>query len=799
MNAKLFERINVPENFSLDFWRSEPQIINYCKGILAHNNITKVNLALQFSSDRAEVYSSEKYNAHTITLPDVSLVNDEKLKIKNIVARTVFLRHELAHILFTKGSYKALNRTIYNYFDDIRIENLFCKIYKGNYKLFADVIKMLFDKPDVKRSLLTPSKISFCIYARMRQKGYKITLPTEITNFYDRYYDKYKYLFYIEDFNKFIEGVDSFINEFDSDKKITSELYETIKQQIIKKQQEKEEEVLPEESNSEEESKDEEFIDINIDQVDSSEEADEEDNNSNIIIEAIQEDEEESSESTDEIKEIFNNETPEEEKENKEIEDLLSEDEILKLNPFDYSDLLKEVTTEKEIFDLDEYNFNPDDFSSATTINFYRLAPLVKGFIRKDGHLVYKTIVNKHRKVINETINYLKLKLKLRNKEKHLFGQYDGRLDQRGLKDLFVSDNPQVFYNTIKQIQNSSDFFMLIDFSGSMDLLQRRESLYSAIVLMEVCKALNINYDINVFANGAFKFKIDNNPETEKRARDILSRDLINNVNAYPRKYFSLMYILGGARDYLIKLKSINEKHSAFYEILIGSMLASLSNLELISGSTPEIQSFLTLIKDNLKRKNSKKNIFIINDGGYNNLRFKMGTPINYQASSEYLFIDKLFLEKNGIDIVIKKSSEVLLRVLKNTHHEKDSALFSVHKYEQLLNHTFFKEPLELKQRFKECLFQYNENEYRINLYNLLDFERSDLNIFYVYFNAYKQNDSLTIYKKCIKFAEENNFQVYGFGIRSNHGKTYLGDKFEVFKDASDIEENLASKIRKIF
>lgn len=819
INDKMFEKINIPENLSIDFWKSEGQIINYCQGILSYirpNNIYNITVAFREGEASVTPYGNNVYH---IILPTIKIANDDTVKLKNIVARTVFLRHELAHIIFTgkPTSSTIEEHKIYNGFEDIRIENLFSQHLKGTYKLFENLIdsvsnmmshKEVFDKVDLN---------GFIVYCRLRQKHLAIReINDQVKAVYEEIYNKYYPIFHLDDYDRFCGYVKEIIELFQSlkqqkqnnqnqepdqepneSKDDNSDIGEKEKSDNSEKQESNETEKQISEEKSEEKSEEEssDSEENNGNESESGEQEDsEEDSNTNPddSFDSEEDSEEAINEGSDEDELDFDSEESDEEtsdededqddvedKENS-LEDILRDnintDEQLTIESMDFKKLLLDVSNESDYFEMDEYQFDPKDFDGARVINFAKIAPQLKGFIRNDAKIRYQEVVNSHKKIIHETINFLKLKLKLRNKDKNLHNQNDGKLDQKSLKELFVDkEMPKVFFTTLKQIQTDSEFYLLIDFSGSMGITKKRNALTVAIILLEVCKALGIKSQIGFFAGvGKFAFKAKN-----ESSANIIINTLVENGYArneiYTQTRDTFVYVIPrvtNKSELLFNIKTVNEKPTHTAEQIIGSMLSSNQNINFITGTTPELDALISIVK-NIKTR-TKKNLFIINDGAINQLKDLNNTNI-IDFTESYVYISGEYYRAAG--------KEGLITMIAN----------KLKKY-ATQDHEFFSNPTKYVDNLFNQRFSYYSNN-TLTLY-IHDFLRS-ISVG-ISINSI-DNKTIKVYNKCIEYAKENNFNIYGFGIQSDYGKLYLKENFESFRDSADIKNSFATKIRQIF
>lgn len=840
MNQETFKKIEINDTtMSLEFWNSEVQIKNYCEGILNHNN-NDCKVTITFSGTDAFVTTKDKKN-YTITLPKTELLTDENLKLKNIIARTVFLRHELAHILFTdfnlQDQITNKNRT-FNFFDDARIENLYSRKYKGTYRLFRALIKNIYEHSKNKYFVDHANIEDFAMYCRVREKG----IMPEIKNLaletlYSSLYKKYRYIFH-NDYQVLIDGTKLIIKEFES---IEQDYQDSLKAQ----QQEQQEQ---EEAETQQDTSQPEFEEENDEQEDGDETDNTDSETSNEDDDSESENEEEQQNDSDDVIADDENTQPkqdtdtqtdsqDDDEETDEVQQAVDEvfgagDTEEESRDFEYSKLLKGVSEQKSIFSMEQYQFDPKDFREAEIVEFDKISRYIFAeeqikvvkynrrtgmqrqsykykttvFNRPDAQVIYNSIVAQHKKTIVETINYLKLKLKIRSNDRILRHQIDGKLDQRNLKDILTNKNmPEVFYTTIKSIKTDSAFYFLVDFSSSMGKVEKKDAIVCCVILTEICKALNIPYEIGLFASSnSESFRV-----VSMEAANIVATILSKNKSAQikvdsngKRKHY--VYTTNNNINLIYRLKNIKDKHTAFTEQLLANVY---SYPYILSGGTPEFESVLSIIKSNAN-KNIRKHVFIINDGMinsareiqqlanntliYNNkLRITIPEQVYKTVKSEQLvrlLFEKLkvslinsreFFEMTNWNLRYNKNSKTIEKYSDAVYEEYLEILNSPDKYDYVLS--------DAKKPLPACDY------YSVYLTGLFTHG-------WEYFSIeWTMVESVAVYQKAIEYAKKNGFDIHGFGIRSAYGIKYLGDQFQIFKDSKDIENGFAAKVRVIF
>lgn len=832
MNQEIFKKIEINDTLSLEFWNSEAQIKNYCEGILNHNNNTHT-LSVKFSGKDAYVTTVDK-KSFAINLPKIELINDEKLKLKNIIARTVFLRHELAHILYTDFNLQEQitnNKKLFNLFDDARIENLYSRQYKGTYRLFAALIKNIYEQSKIKSFTARANINDFGMYCRVREKG----ISPKITNIaleslYENLYKKYRYIFY-NNYQILINGVKALIKEFESLEQDYQDVAKNSTDNPEKTSIDDGDTASKELNENTDNSNEEEIIEKEDSKSDDAEESEENETDG----EDVEEDDDDEVGNTEEIDESDlddddNNKEDDEEDELQEtVNELFNDEENIfdENQDFEFSKLLSNIADQKTNFDINQYDFDPKDFKAAQIVEFNKISkyilvdekylgvrthPKTKvqysleqtrkiPFIRSDAQVIYNGIARQYKKTISETINYLKLKLKIRTNDKILRNQTSGKLDQRNLKDIFVNKNmPEVFYTAIKALKTDSAFYFLVDFSSSMSDSEKKDAIVCCIILTEICKTLNISYDIGLFASSTVNIYMTSTHADAIELSKKFSKE--NSIEVYSngaRKHGVRVHFKNN-ENLVYKIKNINEKHSVAVEQLLASIYSYTS---IVSGGTPEFEATLSIIRNN-SNKNTKKNIFIINDGIINIIKeiaqlpcnsiFTNGAAIRVSddtmnsMSAEKL--TELLFERLKISLIntmeFFKANDWIMDYNQNILYSQD-----IYKnYLEILNNP---DQYSYIVKTAKKITMFGSTTYEIKIHQLFN-QCKDYFAF-----DWRKAESLDMYKKAIHYAQKNGFNIHGFGIRSSYGKKYLGDQFQIFKDSKDIEDSFAAKIRNIF
>ena len=152
-----------PEFFySEEFWTDSDLIEKYCNSIMSdHGFKTKVIIA--FDETNAFVTKDHINNNHKIRIPTISFKNKTQEEIEEqILHRSVFLRHELSHILYSdfnvlkqENQHKIVSKFLLNCLEDVRIEKKFANKYRGSADAFYKLHEYFFNK---NRNIIETSK-----------------------------------------------------------------------------------------------------------------------------------------------------------------------------------------------------------------------------------------------------------------------------------------------------------------------------------------------------------------------------------------------------------------------------------------------------------------------------------------------------------------------------------------------------------------------------------------------------------------------------------------------------------------
>jgi hypothetical protein len=443
----------------------------------------------------------------------------------------------------------------------------------------------------------------------------------------------------------------------------------------------------------------------------------------------------------------------------------------------------------------------------------------IKSPYGKTSLKTYDEIVSQNKQVINEAINYLKLKFQARIKKTIKDNRSDGLIDNRNVFKILIKENQdyKIFFNTLKDIQVNAEAVLLFDFSGSM--ASNLESVFRCMVIFcEVFKALNIKHSIYGFAGcsgyslastkGTPKTFIEKNVDVYKRifGKNYVSllkdgtffeRSANRRRNAKAANKF-LITVHGNSRiGSLVCFKDANTS-STETKNTIGIAINDVSFKSSFSGSTPEFQAVLTLrdVFKNLKIKN--KLLFLFNDGGYDTFKVDAQVPkevsfINEKQNNFKLFINSLISGYVSTEVpTLKKPILKCLEQLLKTEDIKNNSNIV----------EFLKEIIcEVNNDYKNWIigdsnFTFTEKYFEVK--QKKGISRSSIYLLQKhvdeFFKQYLDNNE--VYFSIVESMRKEGWVFAGFGIGSDGGERYLGkNNFQVIR-THEISTKLVQKIK---
>lgn len=675
-----------PEFFySEEFWTDSDLIEKYCNSIMSdHGFKTKVIIA--FDETNAFVTKDHINNNHKIRIPTISFKNKTQEEIEEqILHRSVFLRHELSHILYSdfnvlkqENQHKIVSKFLLNCLEDVRIEKKFANKYRGSADAFYKLHEYFFNK---NRNIIETSKPTvdyLGLYFISRAYGATFAL-NKTTAIYEEVYQKNKF-FYTLDFPDLLSLSNSIADEFnlklirearkEANKFENLDLQKSSAESKQKKSSEEKQDSI-DESDSEDssprekskklidkilESKKEETQDSpNVSQ-------DEEDIDSTVEQSGAQQSQKiESNKKPIEFSDFVRQEMKEQKDEDladaiEEISTELSEIQ----NNFDNSKkTLEEKLAElgKKLSEAQEKTNNEeevdryyksafkrgmiipyDEIIKAFPFNLKQQLNGVYGVTKMDKQYsplaIYKAAVQKNNTVIQDAVSYLKLKFQGKEKIKNIGNKEDGLLDSYNLSKIFANDN-NVFYKKFESIVEKSNVILMLDYSGSMSG-SIREAIQSIIVFHEILKRIDMPHAIYVFTSpGELRFLTHHPSEKEIiTAKTIFKKygieELFDVSTGGIRWGIQYDYDVGRkierSIDFddtscLYQIRQIDERNPELTEKILGFLYSLGKHSPINMGETPEPNCVYALYKKFNHLKN-KKFIFV-NDGEYNsNVQF---------------------------------------------------------------------------------------------------------------------------------------------------------------------------------
>lgn len=906
-----------------EFWQSTASIENYCHAILANfPGKEKETVIVQFKTGQGAHVTSNQERRNIIVLPSipfsVSAEHKKEFIDKAIIFRSIVLRHELAHILFSNWKAKSTltkneMHSVYACVEDSRVENLFSKTMKGarfNFQRytrpFREINRFNIENIPTINSLFR----AFIFFAQDLD-----FTSNQITDAYKAFYEKHKSV--LDELDP-VKACKVYKEMYAEAVEIVKELKKTVKIErltdIVPDDDAENEQPSPMmddetecegDSNNDEdssiedtESDYEEDEDSSIEDVDNDEIKTVEEEISDVIQEAVEEAETEGEESAEEgdVDEVEVEKDAEEkatknptdsadadaaEKEEEEEDESApdnssnggdsskSEDrDVEEDGEQEKTDEELEEEIENEIEDSDimetfehefrtmnrndgwvraenvELNFESIQFSVAELYASYLWKKVnTQLFNANSGQMDYRKATVTYGKAINELTRLFKLKLQNKNRAHQLHFREEGDIDQANLKEFIVNpDSPRGFIKKWKTVTPASNIMILIDASGSMNK-KIHTCFINAVILMETCKRLNINYQISLFSTRMYNINVKNN-------MTINAKLVGKNIEVHKKGDGGTnLFMKDGCKCFLLTLKRFDEKHSFVHETILGNCLDKTKFSKKWMGSTPEFEAFHYLY--NYYKKMNNTIMFIINDGGYDsvkefrdiqrNLYISGYNTVCIDSSWEdeievyHEIIDAAVNVDNDADYVWRSrnsSSDINLTVediaairldLRNKMHKTFDEVVRRIKYirpvtaknrdgkmdsydaivDGISLNVIFKSQyksdgnklyLEFTWRHKsvsDSAFEKEKIAGRIIEDMLYSFARND------------NKDSIAddfAYRRFVDNVRNNGWKVIGIGIMSNAGKDYIGnDNFTTITNRHDINETFVKELEKVF
>ena len=642
---------------SENFWNDSYVISQYVNSILDSCNVTSpvgINIGAYDQNPQVQIDTiwNENYSTYTpyfrIILPKIKdFYVDPANKIWDIKLRKAFLKHEIAHVIFSEmETYKNHKKIsthdefiLNNALEDVRIEYKFGKKFHGANDNFFDVQKHFYEKTRKKIETAKISLEGLAFYFMYRSKKFAFS-NTPATEFYEKFYQKYK-------------------NFLDLSAAELQDLILQIKSDFLNEKQEQAEQ-KPEpqaQNNSGDESAEEE--NENQKQSEKTSNADEDSNESNSDSDSSdgENDDEDSDTDSDESESAtgkdFSNSLQDSmkdsiENEKKSMEEKLQNDEsetpdsevdmndsgelaVMDMSPATHEEIESILAISNQMEDFLKLNSSTIKKYSSKIVDLSKYCSLVarKTQTKKgvDRFETYEQIVAKNRKNISLLVNHFKLKFQQKRRNRVTLNREEGLINNQALYKMFDSSFDQkIFYNIEKSIVSKSDVTFLLDFSGSMSGNKIKNLLKSLIVLNEVFSKLEINFNVFSFNGmGKTSWKFDSKPEQVEILKAFSKyknyKPTIKENEGYI--YFtdtSSSFIHGSEMFGLIGRNTKSNERKNILKLLLKSSSQKNVNTSffknwrniIFGGSTPEIQAVCGIYTQLEKQK-----LFIINDGQY--------------------------------------------------------------------------------------------------------------------------------------------------------------------------------------
>lgn len=781
------------DELQLNFWNNSSKIERFANGILSYFNEKNKRVSIEIShyNEKPRCIKKGQKTDNVIELFEIKIpfVNSllgysEEYKKKFNLLSSIFLKHELAHVIFSNFSTKENEYT--DLIEDARVEYHYSNVLKGNKRNFL-TLNYFFYKQEKKKIEEDFSFLNLAKYIKYSIAGIRFWDKTsQSIKVYDEIYKKYIDMLLSDNYLKAYE-------------EIFSESFSCNEETEIKS-----------------------IINANFFKNGSNERFDNDDS----IAEEGLEFQPKAKTSAEKYKMIEDYESIEDyegELFEEDLEDLIFLDNtISELN----KDLLKQKNEINEIYDsfcknvvskkndpnLFELNIHPNDVNDSMQINFLNFFSYFTGFgfNQKKGLLFYNQVVAGNKKVINESVRFLKLKLQ--NKERIKFKRFlkEGEIDQENIHNLLIEkEEPRIFQRKIQQINPKSSIHVLMDISGSMGSTQLKMCIINTIILYEICKKVGIKFSFQMFTtipSISFKARKRKNPITlrnilhlfKNQENDIyvtfsgerfstLLSECIHSKECLKKPVDNIRFNSYIKKGIIFYMKNIEEAPSFIFERALGILIDKCSSLRKLGGGTPEFECFAQTIKLHNNDKNKNKMLFLINDGNYDS---SFASGINFTKDNYFFQIE----ERDDIsinEIVEDKilSATTYLNYIKNDLIEIADKNYHISVTEKIISELY-------KIRSDNSYlnnFDYNMI-FNSRRYILTEDQNFKNNIHLTYHN------STLIYRSFINNLRKRGWKIFGGGIKSSYGVRYIGkENFAIFEDETDIKKNFSKKLRNYF
>lgn len=556
---------------SPEFWNDPYTISQYVNSLVGScGKLDVITVKIGSYSEQPHVTFSKTTKSgkevphYTIYLPKVKdFYFDETLRSKDVKLRKAFLKHEVAHIIFSEMENYRNHKTfesgeeflLNNALEDVRIEHKFGQRFQGANNTFFEVQELFYKdaKHKIENGKVNIFMLALFFLYRSKKFTFEVTPQTTV---YERYYQKYKNFLNLSPYelSSLVTRIKTeFESEFSSSTSKKQKESDTDAGENGKKTKNNSKEQSYEEADDDEESNDEsasgnksdtngsEFSESDVDNNSDEQSYDSESSGEGSSESEVENDSEQSSGSesggeddysaTDFSKSLASEMQKNNKQEEEAKEKVKAEKESNVSNSDAYPDSNGKVNvfalqplSSKEVETLFSLNDNNDfvkyenssmkrhgsevvDISHYATCvakrSQFKNAESVNGLSysgKKKTYQSYEKVVAKNRKNINSLVNYFKLKFQQRERSFNSFNKEEGLLHNEALYKLFNTNfDKKVFYAVQKSVATKSDVSFLLDFSGSMSGSKVKSLVHSLIVLNEVFSRLEIPFNVFSF------------------------------------------------------------------------------------------------------------------------------------------------------------------------------------------------------------------------------------------------------------------------------------------------------------
>lgn len=658
------------ELLTIDFWQDSTRIIQYCQSILTYampNRVIKVEV--KFSGEDAFVTSTGSYGQNVISIPTIDPLVDIT---KQIYQRASFLRHELAHVLYTRELEKdklPCSVALFNFLEDIRVERKFSNTFKGSYITFKTMRFLQFKKAaahNISNFICEENFLAFMIY---RSYGFKFPQNGIFIEF-EKSFDKIRLMLNDLSIENYYEIMKILLEEYRLIFPVIKPAKEKRKQETIS-QEEIEEHQLDEdliENLAPEILEDPKMPSFDIDDLideykkedneesdqEEEEEPESEDDSVEIEIDTkpsgfskeseIFDDDEEEEFVPSNKSERFSEESEPDDEDSDEYEDDYEHEEEIE-NPPQVEDTTKTFTFKKEsnfeiLHELKEkitQEIQNATFDLITTPRFIDLQELLD-VAKIHGNTMplegqpqqlintYNGIVRKNQKAILDLSIFLRQKTQNKIIHKIKPFQLDGEVDESNIADIFCSAEPRIFKNESYHYAPKNNIMVLLDCSGSM--FNGTKMMDAIEVLIQLFEASRMaKFDVEVYG-----FSYTSATCEQKRKANLLNFCKKYGLYAYEYQKKTRTTIRvdmpGSIVFRIVDTKLLKGENDVFKKkAFLGSLYMASGfksrdyAFNSIAGNTPEVQS-MCMMQKFVRKTNAKNSLFMINDGMYSDSQY---------------------------------------------------------------------------------------------------------------------------------------------------------------------------------